>query len=135
MGLLFLFAGGGLISACAIFCHRWSSRLIQKRRYLAVWVGVPILLVVALLVVPAGMFTAAALLADLFLPQPYHDGDPSGPCCDGDLTTMLVLLLWPFSALVALIYVFAAFVRSLASTEIPKKFDERSANRSHGDGV
>jgi hypothetical protein len=117
VGFLFLFAGGWLISACAIYCHRWSSRLIEKRRYLAVWFGVPVLLVAALLVIPAGMFVAEALLVKYLLPVPYHDDNSPGPCCDGDVTVVLVLLLWPFSALAALIYIIAAFVRSCASIE------------------
>jgi MFS family permease len=116
---LFAFAGGILISACAIYCHRWSNRLIEERRYLAVWVGVPILLVAALLVIPA----ITMLLAKYFIPEPYYDGNPPGPCCDGDITVVFVLLLWPFSALVALICVFAAVARSLAKS--PAQPDRR----------
>jgi hypothetical protein len=86
---------------------------------LAVWVGVPLLLVAALLIIPASMFVAEALLDKYFLPQPYHDDYSPGPCCDGDVTNALVLLLWPFSALAALAYLFAAFVRCCASIKIP----------------
>jgi hypothetical protein len=119
VGILFLLAGGWLISSCAIYCHRWTSRLIEQRRYLAVWIGVPILLLAALLVIPAGMFVADALFAEHFLPAPYRDDSPPGPCCDADITLLLVFLLWPFSALVALVYIVAAFVRLFSSVEIP----------------
>jgi hypothetical protein len=119
VGFLFLFAGGSLISACAIYCHRWSSRLIEERRYLPVWIGVPILLLTALVVIPAIM----TLSAKYFIPEGYHDDYPPGPCCDGDITGVFVLLLWPFSALVGFICVFAAIVRSL--TKSPAQPDRR----------
>jgi hypothetical protein len=82
---------------------------------------VPILLIAALLFVSVGTFIGSALLERHLHPLPDIGNDPPGPCCDGDITVVFVLLLFPFSALAAFIHIFATFVRLCASPTISRE--------------
>ena len=98
--------GAVLISVLAVIFYRWSSHLIEKRRYFAVGFWVPILLIGVFFVIPP----AFTILYSIFYPgYELHADESPGPMGDG--LGGFLLVLWPFGIFVLLIYAVANFFR------------------------
>ena len=103
---MLILAGGILMPAIAAIFHRWSSRLLEKRRYFAARLWVPILLVGVLIVIPP----AFAILYSIPYPG-YELQADEAPGRAGSGLGVFILLLWPYWILVVLIYALAGFFR------------------------
>jgi hypothetical protein len=110
LGALLLLVGAPLMSYIAIKLYWWRVRLVEQGRFAAAWQLPLVSLVATMILTPAALLWLGIILS----PKGYvlQPGELSGPLGDGDITLPLVLLLWPFGIVLALIYAFAAMLRA-----------------------